>query len=651
MTNKNRITTFSRKKNSAWTIMTTQVKSTSPAKKSETNTEYVIQHSSDGQMKEKLKPSAPSGTKDFMDVMTLPVSSESKVLKRKREVFVTPELPVKNKKETSKDKWKTSDGTTPVMKSFKTLDQGSTLKGKDLKPWWTKSCLEISKKLSSVTVTDLSDSDMHSLNKYAKSLSADSWFKVKMSTAIQPMTLPKTYYPSLQYLPPNIMDSGRVKKKEKEKKQSMTELNPIKKVKLQDKESIKKEPAEKCLKIRLYPSEAQRSTLNRWMGCARWTYNQCLSGINNDGIKKSKKELRKHCISSKSEIIKKNTWTKGTPYDIRDEAMCDLLKAYKTCLSVGDKFKMRYKTRKDNKDSIVLHSKHFNATRKRMLKKEQQSKSKAKEKKETFYDFIVNIKSSEPLPEYLEYDSRIIKDTLNHYWMCIPIRLSKRTFDNQEMKLKSGKIASIDPGNRTFVSIYDSDGVCLEVAKGDYERINRLGHEVDKLQSKWSQKNITHKKRYKLKKAAKNIRKKIKNLVKDVHDKLIKYLVTNYSLILLPIFETQKMVARKTRKIRSKTARSLITWSHFSFRQRLINKLNEYKEVSLKIVTEEYTSITCGECGKLHQKLHTNKTFICPSCFYKADRDLNAARNIMIKSLNMSRDICPDVETQLLSTF
>ena len=70
-----------------------------------------------------------------------------------------------------------------------------------------------------------------------------------------------------------------------------------------------------------------------------------------------------------------------------------------------------------------------------------------------------------------------------------------------------------------------------------------------------------------------------RNLVKEVHDKLIKYLCTNYSLILLPVFQTQKMIARKTRRIKNKTARSLITWSHFSFRQRLTNKLKEYKEV------------------------------------------------------------------------
>eukprot|EP01080_Neovahlkampfia_damariscottae_P008033 gene8033-12498_t len=79
------------------------------------------------------------------------------------------------------------------------------------------------------------------------------------------------------------------------------------------------------------------------------------------------------------------------------------------------------------------------------------------------------------LPNSLEYDSRIVKDSLNQYWFCIPIRFDKRSFDHQEMKLKSQKIASIDPGVRTFSTIYGSDGICLEVAKGDVSRIYRLG--------------------------------------------------------------------------------------------------------------------------------------------------------------------------------
>ena len=64
--------------------------------------------------------------------------------------------------------------------------------------------------------------------------------------------------------------------------------------------------------------------------------------------------------------------------------------------------------------------------------------------------------------------------------------------------------------------------------------------------------------------------------------------------------------------------------------------MREYPEVSIKLVTEEYTSATCGQCGKIHQKLYGKKN---PSCSYKADRDLNGARNIMIKSLNMSLNL------------
>ena len=39
-------------------------------------------------------------------------------------------------------------------------------------------------------------------------------------------------------------------------------------------------------------------------------------------------------------------WTSNTPYDVRDESMCDLLNAVKTCFSIGNKFKMKYKRKK-----------------------------------------------------------------------------------------------------------------------------------------------------------------------------------------------------------------------------------------------------------------------------------------------------------------
>ena len=48
---------------------------------------------------------------------------------------------------------------------------------------------------------------------------------------------------------------------------------------------------------------------------------------------------------------------------------------------------------------------------------------------------------------------------------------------------------------------------------------------------------------------------------------------------------------------------------------------------------KSYTSKTCPECGKIHEKLGGSKIFKCPSCGFKADRDANGARNIMIRAL------------------
>ena len=63
------------------------------------------------------------------------------------------------------------------------------------------------------------------------------------------------------------------------------------------------------------------------------------------------------------------------------------------------------------------------------------------------------------------------------------------------------------------------------------------------------------------------------------------------------------MVRRGQRRIDSKTARAMCTWSHYRFQQHLIHKAREYPWCRVVICTEEYTSKTCGFCGYIHKKL------------------------------------------------
>jgi putative transposase len=77
----------------------------------------------------------------------------------------------------------------------------------------------------------------------------------------------------------------------------------------------------------------------------------------------------------------------------------------------------------------------------------------------------------------------------------------------------------------------------------------------------------------------------------------------------------------------------MLTWSHYQFKKVL--KFQALKRGSVvHEITEEYTSKTCSKCGHIHQSLGGNKTFKCPECGHRLNRDWNGCINIFNKSLN-----------------
>jgi putative transposase len=310
-----------------------------------------------------------------------------------------------------------------------------------------------------------------------------------------------------------------------------------------------------------------------------------------------------------------------TPYDLRDEAMADLLKAYRSNFAKGGRFKMRFRSKKQPCQTLVVLAKHWGLTRGPYA--------------QVFGATV--LRAAEPLPETLAYDSRLQLTKLGEYYLCIPlpleIRHESQVPDNSSGNKLAGVI-SLDPGVRTFQTGYDPSGLVVECGKYDIGRIYRLCYVLDDLQSRWSQKEVKHHKRYRLRRAGRRIRVKIRNLVDDLHCKLTKWLVERYRVVLIPVFETQNMIRRGQRRLHSKTARAMCTWSHYRFRTRLQDKVREHPWCKVIAVTEEYTSKTCGRCGHVHAKLGGNKVFHCPSCHLTVDRDLNGARNILLKYLS-----------------
>jgi hypothetical protein len=202
---------------------------------------------------------------------------------------------------------------------------------------------------------------------------------------------------------------------------------------------------------------------------------------------------------------------------------------------------MQFRTRKDSTQSIAILGKHWNHVRGE-------------------YSFLHDIYSSEPLPNKLDYDCRLQLTTqLGEFYLCIPMPLAVRP-ENQGPTNKC--MIALDPGIRTFVTGYDPSGRAVEWGKHDIGRIYRLCYAVDDLQSRWTaDPAVRHHKRWKMKRAAMRLRKKIRSLVDEFHRKLAKWLCESYSLVLLPTFETSQILPRGQRRINNKTARAMATWA------------------------------------------------------------------------------------------
>lgn len=215
--------------------------------------------------------------------------------------------------------------------------------------------------------------------------------------------------------------------------------------------------------------------------------------------------LRSYFLNKEADLP---SWMTDVPYDIRDEAMNDLLKAYDSNFAAGKTdFVMKFRSKKDDDASMAILAKHWN-------------------RKNGIYSKALSFRSSEPVPSILTHDARLIRTRLNKYYLCLPVALDKRS-ESQAPPAKDHCTIAIDPGVRTFATCYDGKKI-IEWGANDMHRIHRLCYAYDELQSRWSQKFVPHRQRYRYKKAGRRLQLKIRNLVDDLHRRCASYLCKNY---------------------------------------------------------------------------------------------------------------------------
>lgn len=530
---------------------------------------------------------------------TLIVSTTTKKQKAKNQYAIV-ESQVLDKKKTLKDKSIKCTMNSQITGSLQTLVQESTSKDKVLEPFWNSHLQENSKKLWCPSEIDSVDLPSNCLSGSFCNMELNSWFLTQMWIPLPTQNLQKISLPSSMFSIAESMEGENTKPKRRLK------MGKTKKITTQTPNCVRK--------ILLKPNLETRNKLKQWFGCVRVTYNTALEAIKSKKYPINMFKLRNRFVNA-CNIPKNKRFLLDTPKHVREGALTDLVSAFKTNFLKGTPFDVKYRSKKDIQ-SIVIPKIAI-----KLLKENNSLKM--------YPTFLQNsIKANLKEINEIKNDCRIVMDKLGKIYLHVPM-YHENAFDNQEGKTRSW--ASLDPGVRTFMTLYSPDGLALRFGHYDNIRLLRLCKHLDKLISKTEK--VEGKKRRKMLKAQQRICHRVKHLVDDVHWKVINYLLNNFSDIVIPPFSTTEMSKKTQRAITKKTTRSLYTWRHFTFRQRLIQKAKQ-RNVNVFVRTEEFTTKTCTNCGNLNN-VKGCKIITCPKCHLVIERDVSGARNIFLKNVSM----------------
>jgi putative transposase len=180
----------------------------------------------------------------------------------------------------------------------------------------------------------------------------------------------------------------------------------------------------------------------------------------------------------------------------------------------------------------------------------------------------------------------------------------------------------IDIGVRSFVTCYSPEKTYL-IGNNTDEYIDRINKRLDNIKSNHDKNKISDSK---YNKVYSKYSEKLKNKIKDLHNKTAKFLLERFREITIGKVSIKSMTSKLTGNIKKITKRRLLALSHYKFRMKLHQMKNKYN-VKINETSEYNTSKTCSNCKYINKKTKS-KTFSCKKCKLVIDRDINASINI-----------------------
>lgn len=493
-----------------------------------------------------------------------------------------------NKKEILVDSPNTLEISTQNTTLSPTSDQESTSNEPDSRGFWRECSKEQSKKLWLPTKTVLQDSDTHYLSGFSSSMGQQS-FVIPIPKEHQKTSSQKTSWLSSRC------------------SQLVSTAN----------ESINRPNKNKySRKTRFYPSDELKELLEKCFGASRYLVNQALEELRDGNLKigNSGITMRKLLKYQDKHLGEHNAWLKEIPYDTRDNAIRQLASNLKTALTqIKNKtitsFSMRFKSKRNPKQSCFID--------KRALRDGVLFRSRMKKRDK--------IRFKEDVSRFGEHGNLTVQREKGRYYMCFPL---ERDVVNVTTPYQA---VALDPGVRTFQTFYSEEGVTGKLGDGTSNHLKTIHEREDALKSKMANEELHKRTRRNIRRRCYLLRTKVRDTVVDLHRRSCSWLTNNFKYIFLPSFNVKKMIAKGDRKIGKATTRSMLSLSHYAFKERLLH-MASVKGCVVHVCNEAYTSKTCGCCGTINDSLGGNHTFDCSECGTIIDRDYNGARNIYLRN-------------------
>ena len=374
----------------------------------------------------------------------------------------------------------------------------------------------------------------------------------------------------------------------------------------------------RAIKVRLYPNKEQEQKINKTLGCYRFVYNHMLA-LKQEAYKRDKTnlglcELSKYLLGT----LRKDeqyAWLKEENSAVMQQAIRQMLTAYGNFFKQNKGFP-KFKSKKDKQSALfrigTISRRNTFETRHITLTKP-----------------LKNIKfrcSDLYLSRLQKYNKNIRSATLSksksgNYFLSILVEME----DTELKKFEhTDKQVGIDLGVKNFV--ITSDGYVFE----NKHFLNNEEKKMKRLQRQLSRKvkgsNNREKQRVRIAKLFERITNKKDAYIHYVVNKLL----TSYDTIFMEDLNVQGL-------LRNHHLSKAISEVGFSkFKQILSTKaLANGKEV-ISVDMFYPSSKTCSVCGYKKQDLKlSDRSWVCPQCGTKHDRDINAAVNILLEGKRM----------------